>query len=98
MKRTLLVAFAFLTPLLWAHPVHAADPNHVQQLFATNTCEGCDLVGADLRQTHLIGADLRNANLAGAQLQEANLEGADLTGANLKHANLTFNLWLGQWS
>lgn len=89
MKRTLLVAFAFLTPLLWAHPARAADPDQVRQLLATNTCEGCDLVGADLRQAHLIGADLRNANLAGAQLQGANLEGADLTGANLKSANLT---------
>ena len=63
MKRTLLVTFAFLTPLLWAHPVQAADPDHVQQLLATNTCGGCDLAGADLRQAHLIGADLRNANL-----------------------------------
>ena len=80
---TLLLTFGLITPAI------AENPDHLQQLLDTRACANCDLVNADLRQTHLIGADLRNADLTGANLTEANLEGADLTGANLTDANLT---------
>lgn len=78
-----------LAVLAWAGPARGANPADVRRLLTTGACPGCDLSGADLRQTHLIGADLQKANLQGADLTEANLEGADLTGANLQGADLT---------
>ncbi len=89
MKR-LLLALATLTMLLViAKPARGENPDHVKRLLETGACQGCNLIGADLREAHLIGADLRDANLSYANLEGANLEGADLTGANLYGADFT---------
>jgi len=62
---------------------------------------GCNLMGANLRQTDLKGANLRGALLIGANLKEsdirfANLLGADLRDADLSGANLAGSLFLTQ--
>jgi len=67
----------------------AFDEKHLAVLLETNSCPGCDLRMADLRETTLVGADL-----AGAQLQNAKLGGANLDAAKLSHANMVAaDLW-----
>ena len=88
MKSIMFNVGTCLIALILVGPVRAENLQHVQQLLETNSCQGCDLSGADLQNTHLIGADLRDANLTDANLEEANLEGADLSRANLENANL----------
>ncbi|MGF1495172.1 MAG: pentapeptide repeat-containing protein [Microcoleaceae cyanobacterium] len=90
MKTLYKVVLAAVVPvLLGSTPAVAENPADLKKLLETGACAGCNLSGADLRDTHLIGADLRGANLFGADLENANLEGADLKGANLTAANLT---------
>lgn len=67
----------------------AADPKHVAQLKQVNSCEGCDLSGADLSGLILIRANLRNANLQGANLRNTSLLLSNLENANLENANFT---------
>lgn len=67
----------------------AENPDQVRQLLQTNTCENCDLQGANLMGLDLTEADLRGANLQGAQLTHSVLMRADLTGADLRGATLT---------
>ncbi|MEM1426966.1 MAG: pentapeptide repeat-containing protein, partial [Cyanobacteria bacterium P01_H01_bin.130] len=62
----------------------AADPQHLQQLLQTNSCENCDLRGAGLVYGNLQGANLQGANLQGANLSRSNLRYANLQGANLE--------------
>jgi hypothetical protein len=69
-------------------PVSAARPDHVKRLTETGSCQGCDLVEANLVGVVAEGADLRGANLTGAFLLHAHLRGANLTGAVLRGANL----------
>ena len=66
----------------------AADPQHLQQLLQTNSCENCDLRGAGLVYGNLQGANLQGANLQGANLSRANLRYANLQGANLESTTL----------
>lgn len=66
---------------------------NLRAIQAGESCVGCYLVGADLRDMGLSFldlpyADLRNADLAGASLGAADLRLADLRGANLENAIL----------
>lgn len=63
--------------------ISASVRANINTLVQTNSCSGCDLVGADLNRMKLSGANLEGANLADAKIFLA-----DLTGANLKQANL----------
>ena len=79
-----------------------ADEMSLMKFKATNDCQGCDLIGANLNRfveivgdqgakligTNLTNANLKHADLEGAKLFLANLDGADLTKANLEGANL----------
>ena len=81
----------------------AADEMSLMKFKATNDCQGCDLIGANLNRfveivgdqgakligTNLTNANLKHADLEGAKLFLANLDGADLTKANLEGANLS---------
>lgn len=78
-----------LVIMLVASTTEAANPKHIRQLQQTNSCVGCDLSNADLRQFNLSGANLSNANLSGANLSKTNLSGANLSAANFARANLT---------
>lgn len=54
--------------------------------------QGCNKIGAylrdmDLSKANLAGANLRQANLEGADLSQADLTGASLLGANLQGVN-----------
>ena len=51
---------------------------NILKLNALNSCEGCNLQGANLSGIDCFRANLKNANLTGA-----NLKNADLTGAML---------------
>ena len=80
-----------------------ADEMSLMKFKATNDCQGCDLIGANLNRfveivgdqgakligTNLTNANLKHADLEGAKLFLANLDGADLTKANLEGANLS---------
>ena len=70
---------------------------NILKLKSLNSCEDCNLSGADLRDEYLYGANLQGADLSGANLEgadlfadlkEANLSGADLSGADLSNAIL----------
>ena len=63
--------------------------NDLDKLIETNSCQVCDLSGAELQDAGLAGANLAGANLSGADLSRADLSRADLTGANLAGANLS---------
>ena len=76
----------------------AANPAAIQQLLQTNSCENCDLSGANLRGLDLQAAQLQGANLQGAwlnfsdlsraDLRQANLQGAEISGIRLQGTNL----------
>ncbi|HEY7609261.1 MAG TPA: pentapeptide repeat-containing protein [Alphaproteobacteria bacterium] len=84
------LAFLVAAALLALSPRHARalDPQHVERLKATKSCESCDLSGAMLEQADLAGARLTGADLSGARLRAADLVGADLAGAKLDRADL----------
>ena len=73
MKKILLGTLTML--FLSAAAAQAQNPDHLRQLLRTNSCENCDLSGA---------------NLTGLDLREANLQGADLSDANLAWLNMCF--------
>ena len=62
----------------------------MDKLAATNTCQECDLAGADLRGTVLGVAFLPLADLREADLAGADLRGTVLTGAVLRDAKIDF--------
>ena len=70
---------------LLASPSWGYKQEDLDKLAATNTCQECDLAGADL---HL--AYLREANLEKANLARADLRGTVLTGAVLRDAKIDF--------
>ena len=87
MKTLMILSMAMA---LLASPSWGYKQEDLDKLAATNTCQECDLAGAEL---HL--ADLREANLEKAILTKANLAGADLrgtvlTGAVLRDAKIDF--------
>ncbi|NEQ43720.1 MAG: hypothetical protein F6K00_09255 [Leptolyngbya sp. SIOISBB] len=73
----------------------AANPADIQQLLQTNTCEDCDLAGANLRGLNLQEAQLQGANLQGALLNFSDLTRADLSGANLQGAEISGTTFQG---
>ena len=82
MKRA-IIGFSCLLSIALTSNVAAFDQAHLQKLKATNQCQQCDLVGADLTKAKLQGADLTGANLEGASFEGANLSRANLTSASL---------------
>ena len=80
MKTLMILAMALLASPAWGYKQEDLD-----KLAATNTCQECDLAGADL---HL--AYLREANLEKAILTGADLRGTVLTGAVLRDAKIDF--------
>ena len=74
------MAMALLASPSWGYKQEDLD-----KLAATNTCQECDLAGADLYL-----ADLREANLEKADLAGADLRGTVLTGAVLRDAKIDF--------
>ena len=86
MKR--LLAGLALTAMLGATPSMAFDAAQFRQLLTTKWCEGCNLIGADLRSADLSGADLSGARLDGANLTNADLTDAILRGADLFRGHL----------
>jgi hypothetical protein len=59
-----------------------------QKARAMETCEGYELMKADLKNAFIIELDLSHANLERANLTDASSYGINLTGANLMKANL----------
>ena len=55
----------------------------LNSLLATKQCQGCDLIGVELRKANLSKANLSEADLSWANLSEADLSEAELSGANL---------------
>ena len=87
MKTLMILSMAMA---LLASPSWGYKQEDLDKLAATNTCQECDLAGADLYL-----ADLREANLEKAIPTKANLAGADLrgtvlTGAVLRDAKIDF--------
>ena len=80
MKTLMILSMAMA---LLASPSWGYKQEDLDKLAATNTCQECDLAGADL---HL--AYLREANLEKAILTKANLAGADLRGTVLGGCSL----------
>ena len=61
---------------LLASPSWGYKQEDLDKLAATNTCQECDLAGANLA-----GADLRGTVLTGAVLRNAKIDFADFTKA-----------------
>ncbi|MDJ1173910.1 pentapeptide repeat-containing protein [Roseofilum capinflatum] len=70
----------------------AANPDHVSQLLnGGRTCQGCDLIEADLSNITgrtVKGSQLRQSRLMNANLSNSNFEGSYFTCADLSNANL----------
>jgi len=62
---------------------------NILKLSRLNSCESCNLQGANLSGTDFSGANLGRANLSGADFSGANLSKADLSKANLRKADLS---------
>ena len=82
MKTLMILSMAMA---LLASPSWGYKQEDLDKLAATNTCQECDLAGADLPL-----ADLREANLTKANLERADLRGTVLTGAVLRDAKIDF--------
>jgi len=73
--------------------------DNINTLIRTNSCQGCDLSGADLSGVILTQANLSGANLSGADLRQTNLNGANFAQAlldsstNLSEATLDSAIW-----
>ena len=61
---------------------------NILKLKSLNSCEDCNLSGADIGSADLSGANLRMADLRMANLSGADLSGADLSGATLSNAKI----------
>ena len=70
------MAMALLASSSWGYKQEDLD-----KLAATNTCQECDLAGADLSHASLEKADLRGTVLTGAVLRDAKIDFADFTKA-----------------
>ena len=71
MKTLMILAMALLASPAWGYKQEDLD-----KFAATNTCQECNLRGADLER-----ADLREADLTGAVLRDAKIDFADFTKA-----------------
>ena len=58
MKTLMILAMALLASPAWGYKQEDLD-----KLAATNTCQECNLRGADLREADLTGAVLRDAKI-----------------------------------
>ena len=79
------MAMALLASPSWGYKQEDLD-----KLAATNTCQECDLAGADLHLAYLREANLEKAILTKANLAGADLRGTVLTGAVLRDAKIDF--------
>ena len=70
------MAMALLASPSWGYKQEDLD-----KLAAINTCQECDLAGADLHLAYLREANLRGAVLIGAVLRDAKIDFADFTKA-----------------
>ena len=82
MKTLMILSMAMA---LLASPSWGYKQEDLDKLAARNTCQECDLAGAEL---HL--PDLSYASLYGASLEKADLRGTVLTGAVLRNAKIDF--------
>ena len=73
MKTLMILSMAMA---LLASPSWGYKQEDLDKLAATNTCQECDLAGAELA-----GADLRGTVLTGAVLRDAKIDFADFTKA-----------------
>ena len=83
MKTLMILSMAMA---LLASPSWGYKQEDLDKLAATNTCQECDLAGADLhlaylREAILTKADLRGTVLTGAVLRDAKIDFADFTKA-----------------
>ena len=76
--------------VLLASPSWGYKQEDLDKLAATNTCQECDLAGADLHLAYLREANLEKAILTKANLAGADLRGTVLTGAVLRDAKIDF--------
>ena len=82
MKTLMILSMAMA---LLASPSWGYEQEDLDKLAATNTCQECDLAGADLS-----GTVLGVAFLPLADLRRADLGGTVLTGAVLRDAKIDF--------
>ena len=87
MKTLMILSMAMA---LLASPSWGYKQEDLDKLAATNTCQECDLAGADLHLAYLREANLTKANLERANLERADLRGTVLTGAVLRDAKIDF--------
>ena len=73
MKTLMILSMAMA---LLASPSWGYKQEDLDKLAATNTCQECNLRGADLER-----ADLHEADLTGAVLRDAKIDFADFTKA-----------------
>jgi len=87
MKTLMILSMAMA---LLASPSWGYKQEDLDKLAATNTCQECDLAGADLHLAYLREANLEKAILTKANLAGADLRGTVLTGAVLRDAKIDF--------
>ena len=87
MKTLMILSMAMA---LLASPSWGYKQEDLDKLAATNTCQECDLAGADLHLADLREAILEKAILTKAKLAGADLRGTVLTGAVLRDAKIDF--------
>ena len=78
MKKLMILSLAMA---LLASPAWGYKQEDLDKLAATNTCQECDLAGADLSHASLEKADLCGTVLTGAVLRDAKIDFADFTKA-----------------
>jgi uncharacterized protein YjbI with pentapeptide repeats len=84
MKRTLTALTVAAT--MFANSASAFDPDDLQRLIDTGSCQSCDLALANLTDAYLRGAILEGANLA-----VANLEGAILCNTTMPDGSVIYS-------
>mgnify|MGYP003324455227 CR=1 FL=1 len=84
LKKLVFVACLFICSYSWAY-----NETDLEKLKSLNTCERCNLAGANFTDNDLTDANLAGANLAGADFTNANLSNTNLHKAVLTNANLT---------
>ena len=87
MKTLMILSMAMA---LLASPSWGYKQEDLDKLAARNTCQECDLAGADLHLAYLREANLEKAILTKANLAGADLRGTVLTGAVLRDAKIDF--------
>ena len=87
MKTLMILSMAMA---LLASPSWGYKQEDLDKLAATNTCQECNLAGADLHLAYLREANLEKAILTKANLAGADLRGTVLTGAVLRDAKIDF--------